>query len=1040
MPYFVNPAGEIFEADAKDARDLEAQGLKPASSEDITKHNESVAYEQKSLAGKAGDVATAGLQGVARGAMAPGLALQHAITGAMPAPEAGRAESALGESVFGPEAVARKERHPFTAMAGESVPTMLAAAATGGLAAAPEAAAGGAARLGLVPGLAALGGESATFGLSQEAVDAVTEKRDFSARAAGMNGLVNLAFGAVGMGLARGAGRLLGGEAGAAGRVARELGGEGAGAAAEAGATATPTVKRNWLGQIDKGTVPEAPAPGELRSVGAAGGNFDDSAAAKAIRELKDGKVKPGPIAEAAPKMREHLASEGARSLDLIDEVLHDDATLGTKHADFIEGAKAFTPEQIAAQDEFAIGTRAAGEKLANALADTEHAGGLGTAAREEIAKGLQRVAEADTPGERNVALDHYKRGLDSLVNRISRGGGAAVDNLTRDKLVQQVLAHADAVRAGLQDEHVFGANGALQQAENEAHKALIDPLKRIQKRLYEVTGKEFGRTGIGAIERRADPDALLRIFNDPRFGGENFQKDLRDALEAAQMRGEAREGFGTFKLARMPELRRAIEDLKSDFNTAQVLQFAEERAGGGGHGAAGASAGANIAASVAMHGAEAATLSHGFASGRVLRPMQGQLAHNIDSAARKLLRLPEAELAKQGTAMREILDRYAKRVRNVDQLKDAAHEAGLPGPLRSLLRKAGAPIAAGGVAALGAGLAGEGQAGAAELPAQRQNREAVDAQLRALSPAEQAVHARTAEAFARITQQTDVKVRSAVDELFRTATEPAARGRTLPKEQRALDQRAEALGVSRPMARFLGRKTDDPIDAWEAKSRTLSAIMADPTRLAQTMAENLGDLPSHQPEMFTAIVAQATQVASYLHQTMPQASGKSLFDPDGYPPSDSEINEWAGRWVGALHPLEALDDLARNDVLPEQMEAVQAMWPEAYELFQQSALRHIHELGQSGKLVPMDALVQLDSALALGGAGEPLLGPEMASLVRQAESQAGQQKGGAAAPGSPGGPSGASNGGGPPVPIRSKEPARLASASLNSLHAEAGA
>lgn len=1050
MAYFVNPAGEVFEGDAKDAKDLESQGLRPASADDITKHNENVGYAEKGLAGKAGDIATAGLQGVARGAMAPGLALQRAITGTAPGAEAGRDQSALSESAFGPEAEARKGRHDGIIGAstiGESLPMLLGGAALPG------------AELGLAGKLGVLGGESAAFGMSQEAVDAVTAKRDFSVAAAGMNGLTNLALGAVGFGAGKAWGRFLGRGVAAAGEAAGEatggaVSGAVSGAAgAEGGAAAgeAPRVKRNWLGQIDKGPVPEeAPLgpeyspeaakrkPGEARSVGAAGGNFDDSTAAKSIGEMKEGKVNPGPIAEAAPAMREHLASEGARTLDVIQEITRDDANLATKHRDFVAGAEKWTPEIKAAQDDFVVDMRTAGERLANELADTPHAGGLGEAAREEIAKGLQRVAEADEGAARNVAIDNYKRGLDNLRKRVTKGVTGAVDNITRQKIGDAIGEHADVVRKGLEKEELFGANGPLQAAENAAQVEVIDPFRRVQKRLYEYLGKDFGETGVSGEQWRADPSALRRVFEDPHMGGELFKRDLKAALDGVESRAAAREGHGTYKLERIGELKQALNDIRDDFNTAQVLQFAEERAGGGGHGAAGVSGAANAIAGVGIHAAEAVSLAHGLPIGRAARGFYGPVGRAVDSAARagrRLVGLPMPEIAKAGTATREVLDRYAARVRNVDALMDTKHVAGLSEPHTTLLKKANAGIAAAGVAAVGAGLAGEGQAGAAELPADKQNRDAVDAQLRSLSPEEQAVHARTAEAFARIQKQTESKVKSAVDELFRTATDPGGKPRTQSRQEKALDDRAQELGVARPVARFMGRKTDDPVEAWQEKSELLTSIMQDPGKLARAMAENLGDLPKLQPEIFTSMVSQTMAVASYLHDWLPQASGKSLTDPEGYPPSLEDITEYAARWVGALHPLETLDDLAQNDILPEQMEAVQALHPDAYTLFQTTALEHLHALGQSGREVPMDALAQLDGALDLKGAGEPLLSPEMARLIQQA--QAAQQ--GKPAGGPPGGASpGATQG--QPVPLQSKEPARLASASLASLHGEAGA
>jgi hypothetical protein len=316
------------------------------------------------------------------------------------------------------------------------------------------------------------------------------------------------------------------------------------------------------------------------------------------------------------------------------------------------------------------------------------------------------------------------------------------------------------------------------------------------------------------------------------------------------------------------------------------------------------------------------------------------------------------------------------------------------------------------------------GEAGAAELlPEQQQARDALSQQMATLSPEQQAVQSRTAEAFARIGKQTETKVRGAVEDLFALAKDPRAKPRHRSPKAREIDRRAAELDVPRNVARFMGRKTDDPVQAWEQKTKLLSKVMADPSQLARTMAQNLGDMPELQPEIFTKLVAQTMRTVEYLHAKLPGSAGKSVLDPKGYPPGLDEISELAAHWVGALHPLDTLDDLASNDLQPEQMEAVQTLWPDAYVMFQQAALSHINELSQRGGLIPMAALEQIDSALNLDGAGEPLLSWDMAGLIRQAEAQA-------AATGQP-----------PPAPspMQSQQPERIASSAMSALH-EAGA
>ena len=168
-------------------------------------------------------------------------------------------------------------------------------------------------------------------------------------------------------------------------------------------------------------------------------------------------------------------------------------------------------------------------------------------------------------------------------------------------------------------------------------------------------------------------------------------------------------------------------------------------------------------------------------------------------------------------------------------------------------------------------------------------------------------------------------------------------------------------------------------------------------------------------------MVGQTMAVVQYQHDRMPGAAGKSALDPNGYPPTFEEISEWAGHCVGSEHPLDSLDDLASNELVPEQIEAVQTLWPEGYQMFQSAAMQQIHQLSQKHGVIPRQALEQIDSALNLDGAGEPTLSSDFAGLLRKAEQADAQNKQAEATK--------------PQPPMQSQSPQRLASCALGSIH-----
>lgn len=186
MAYFVNKAGTIVEADEKDLPDLQEQGLRPASDGDIEKHNLQVDYDEKTLGGKALELANTGAESFGRAvtdigelAATPGAMLQEAITGEPV--EFDPSKGGIAEA-FTPEARQRAEIHPIASTAGTIAAT------------APAMAFGG------WGGLAA---ESLLSGNAFEAESAFQQNRQKSIENVAINTLIGLGTGAAAMGVGK---------------------------------------------------------------------------------------------------------------------------------------------------------------------------------------------------------------------------------------------------------------------------------------------------------------------------------------------------------------------------------------------------------------------------------------------------------------------------------------------------------------------------------------------------------------------------------------------------------------------------------------------------------------------------------------------------------------------------------------------------------------------------------------------------------------------------------------------------------------------
>lgn len=164
MAYFVSSEGKLLESD-DDADELAKQGVRPATTKDIERHNSDLDYEDSSLGDKVGETARAFGEGATRqlqrvqqigddsGLFSAGRDPYD------PAPEQGYSPSS-------PEARGIAERHPIAAMAGNAAPLLPAMALGGGAGIAADAVAGG---------------------VSGEAEQAWQDDREFSAEAAWQN-------------------------------------------------------------------------------------------------------------------------------------------------------------------------------------------------------------------------------------------------------------------------------------------------------------------------------------------------------------------------------------------------------------------------------------------------------------------------------------------------------------------------------------------------------------------------------------------------------------------------------------------------------------------------------------------------------------------------------------------------------------------------------------------------------------------------------------------------------------------------------------
>jgi hypothetical protein len=183
------------------------------------------------------------------------------------------------------------------------------------------------------------------------------------------------------------------------------------------------------------------------------------------------------------------------------------------------------------------------------------------------------------------------------------------------------------------------------------------------------------------------------------------------------------------------------------------------------------------------------------------------------------------------------------------------------------------------------------------------------------------------------------------------------------------------------PLSRFAG-DYNDPRASFEAKRQALEQEQIDPTILYEVIAETLGDIPKVNPELFQKVAARAAEGVRYLRANMPAGIKTSLLYPNGTPPSESALREWATMWNTFTDPETVYEDIDRGTATRLQMVTLQNTHPDLYEDLRADV---IEQVGVNFANVPISTKLQLDMLFQADGLAGPMFSSAAADMVGQA-------------------------------------------------------
>lgn len=119
---------------------------------------------------------------------------------------------------------------------------------------------------------------------------------------------------------------------------------------------------------------------------------------------------------------------------------------------------------------------------------------------------------------------------------------------------------------------------------------------------------------------------------------------------------------------------------------------------------------------------------------------------------------------------------------------------------------------------------------------------------------------------------------------------------------------------------------------AFEARRKTLDAVMADPLVLHQMIGQHLGPLSKVNADAFSQIAARLQSAVQYLHENMPAQMSANMVRPSGIPMSRATARDFAQKYNSALNPASVFEDVKNGTATPTQMRTLQTVHPDLYD------------------------------------------------------------------------------------------------------------
>ena len=150
--------------------------------------------------------------------------------------------------------------------------------------------------------------------------------------------------------------------------------------------------------------------------------------------------------------------------------------------------------------------------------------------------------------------------------------------------------------------------------------------------------------------------------------------------------------------------------------------------------------------------------------------------------------------------------------------------------------------------------------------------------------------------------------------------------------------------------------------DRYEKQAKAVKQLADNPDLLTHRMAPHAATLQGAAPKVTAALAAQGAKAAGYLVSKLPNPPMADVLTGKPGIPTTSEQQRFSSITDTVLHPELALADLAKGRLTGDQVQAIQAVYPQMYAQMRTQVMAALTDHSAKGRSITYQGRVQLET------------------------------------------------------------------------------